>query len=112
MLLQSKYEETIKECTKALELNPTYAKALFRRAQAHEKLQHFEEAVTGEYMMNLDRIVSFFWLLYRFNGLSFFLFSRMQDLKKMLELDPSNDQARKGIRRLEPLAKEEYMCKF
>ncbi|KAL0739222.1 hypothetical protein Bca4012_015432 [Brassica carinata] len=76
----SKYEETIKECTKALELNPTYAKALFRRAQAHEKLQHFEEAVT--------------------------------DLKKMLELDPSNDQARKGIRRLEPLAKEEYMSKL
>lgn len=28
------------------------------------------------------------------------------DLKKILELDPSNDQARKGIRRLEPLAVE------
>lgn len=28
------------------------------------------------------------------------------DLKKILELDPSNDQARKGIRRLEPLAAE------
>ncbi|CAH8355680.1 unnamed protein product [Eruca vesicaria subsp. sativa] len=40
-----KYEETIKECTKALELNPTYTKALVRRAEAHEKLEHFEEAV-------------------------------------------------------------------
>ncbi|KFK29620.1 hypothetical protein AALP_AA7G157600 [Arabis alpina] len=40
------YEETIKECTKALELNPTYSKALVRRAEAHEKLEHFEEAVT------------------------------------------------------------------
>ncbi|KAJ0262999.1 Tetratricopeptide repeat [Hirschfeldia incana] len=40
-----KYEETIKECTKALELNPTYAKALVRRAEAHEKLEHFEDAV-------------------------------------------------------------------
>lgn len=41
-----KHEETIKECTKALELNPTYIKALVRRAEAHEKLEHFEEAIT------------------------------------------------------------------
>lgn len=40
------------------------------------------------------------------------------DMKKILELDPSNDQARKTIRRLEPLAaekrekmKEEMICK-
>ncbi|XP_055822975.1 uncharacterized protein LOC129891591 [Solanum dulcamara] len=41
-----KHEETIKECTKAVELNPTYIKALVRRAEAHEKLEHFEEAIT------------------------------------------------------------------
>lgn len=41
-----KHEETIKECTKALELNPTYVKALVRRAEAHEKLEHFEEAIS------------------------------------------------------------------
>ncbi|PIA33787.1 hypothetical protein AQUCO_04000088v1 [Aquilegia coerulea] len=40
-----KYEDTIKECAKALELNPTYLKALIRRAEAHEKLEHFEEAI-------------------------------------------------------------------
>ncbi|KAE8056096.1 hypothetical protein FH972_012892 [Carpinus fangiana] len=40
-----KYEETIKECTKALELNPTYMKALTRRGEAHEKLEHYEEAI-------------------------------------------------------------------
>ncbi|XP_073000709.1 uncharacterized protein [Typha latifolia] len=40
-----KYDETIKECTKALELNPSYSKALFRRGEAHEKLEHFEEAI-------------------------------------------------------------------
>ncbi|GMY35535.1 tetratricopeptide repeat protein 1 isoform X2 [Fagus crenata] len=40
-----KYEETIKECTKALELNPTYMKALIRRGEAHEKLENFEEAI-------------------------------------------------------------------
>ncbi|KAM1989562.1 hypothetical protein ACFX15_030907 [Malus domestica] len=40
-----KYEDAIKECTKALELNPSYMKALLRRAEAHEKLEHFEEAI-------------------------------------------------------------------
>ncbi|ESQ46335.1 hypothetical protein EUTSA_v10000290mg [Eutrema salsugineum] len=41
-----KYEEAIKECTKAIELNPNYTKAFVRRAEAHEKLEHFEEALT------------------------------------------------------------------
>jgi len=40
-----KYEDSIKECTKALELNPSYTKALLRRAEAHEKLDHLEEAI-------------------------------------------------------------------
>ncbi|XLR00701.1 hypothetical protein S83_066899 [Arachis hypogaea] len=66
--------EQVKECTKALDLNPAYIKALVRRGEAHEKLEHFEEAIA--------------------------------DMKKILEIDPSNDQARKAIRRLEPLAVE------
>ncbi|KAF8407262.1 hypothetical protein HHK36_006389 [Tetracentron sinense] len=69
-----KYDDTIKECTKALDLNSTYMKALLRRGEAHEKLEHFEEAIA--------------------------------DMKKILELDPSNDQAIRTIRRLEPLAAE------
>ncbi|GJM84885.1 hypothetical protein PR202_ga00598 [Eleusine coracana subsp. coracana] len=40
-----KYDDTIKECTKALELNPTYMKALLRRAEAHDKLEHYDEAI-------------------------------------------------------------------
>ncbi|KAF3331709.1 tetratricopeptide repeat protein 1 [Carex littledalei] len=36
----------IKECTKALELNPSYLKALLRRGEAHEKLEHYDEAIT------------------------------------------------------------------
>ncbi|XP_062200875.1 uncharacterized protein LOC133903490 isoform X2 [Phragmites australis] len=40
-----KHDETIKECTKALELNPSYLKALLRRAEAHEKLEHYDEAI-------------------------------------------------------------------
>ncbi|KAK1313068.1 hypothetical protein QJS10_CPA06g01357 [Acorus calamus] len=40
-----RYDETIKECTKALELNPQYLKALVRRGEAHEKLEHYEESI-------------------------------------------------------------------
>jgi tetratricopeptide (TPR) repeat protein len=50
---QGKYENTIKECTKALELNPAYVKALVRRGEAHEKLEHFEEAIAGEFKLIL-----------------------------------------------------------
>ena len=35
---QGKYDNTNKECTKALELNPVYVKALVRRGEAHESL--------------------------------------------------------------------------
>ncbi|KAL6540849.1 hypothetical protein OROMI_024732 [Orobanche minor] len=69
-----KYEETIKECTKALELNHAYMKALLRRAEAHEKLEHYDESII--------------------------------DMTKILELDPSNDQVRRSIIRLRPLADE------
>ncbi|XLU93900.1 hypothetical protein S245_008252, partial [Arachis hypogaea] len=42
---QEKYDNTVKECTKALDLNPVYIKALVRRGEANEKLEHFEEAI-------------------------------------------------------------------
>ncbi|KAL3629752.1 hypothetical protein CASFOL_026974 [Castilleja foliolosa] len=41
-----KHEETIKECTKALELNSSYMKALLRRAEAHENLEQYEESIS------------------------------------------------------------------
>ncbi|XP_010268410.1 PREDICTED: tetratricopeptide repeat protein 1-like isoform X2 [Nelumbo nucifera] len=40
-----RYDDTIKECTKALELNPMYMKALVRRGETHEKLENYEEAI-------------------------------------------------------------------
>ncbi|XP_058113946.1 uncharacterized protein LOC131256883 [Magnolia sinica] len=40
-----RYDDTIKQCTKALELNPNYTKVLVRRGETHEKLEHFEEAI-------------------------------------------------------------------
>lgn len=51
-LSQGKYEESIKDSTKALELNPNYVKALLRRGEAHEKLEHFEEAIAGTFIFH------------------------------------------------------------
>ncbi|PWA95021.1 Tetratricopeptide-like helical [Artemisia annua] len=42
-----KYEDSVKECTKALELNPTYMKPLLRKAEAHEKLENYDDAITA-----------------------------------------------------------------
>lgn len=39
------------DCTKAVELNPKYVKALFRRAKAHEKLDNKKECLEGEYAL-------------------------------------------------------------
>ncbi|XP_047048977.1 tetratricopeptide repeat protein 1-like [Lolium rigidum] len=82
-----KYDETIKECTKALDLNPSYLKALLRRGEAHEKLEHYDEAIA--------------------------------DMKRVIEVDPANEQAKRSLFRLEPLAaekrekmKEEMMAKL
>ncbi|KAG4384871.1 hypothetical protein GLYMA_13G354200v4 [Glycine max] len=71
-----KYDNTNKECTKALELNPVYVKALVRRGEAHESLSILKRPLL------------------------------LADMKKILEIVPSNDQARKTIRRLEPLSAE------
>ncbi|KAL9674599.1 hypothetical protein QQ045_030871 [Rhodiola kirilowii] len=51
-----KYEDTIKECKKALELNPNYMKALIRRAGSYEKLEHFEEAIAVLIYLGIGRV--------------------------------------------------------
>lgn len=45
---QQKWTEVAQDCTKAVELNPKYVKALFRRAKAHEKLDNKKECLEGE----------------------------------------------------------------
>jgi len=35
----------VEDCTKAVELDPQYIKALLRRAKAHENLDHLEEVL-------------------------------------------------------------------
>jgi tetratricopeptide (TPR) repeat protein len=39
-------KEVVKDCTKALELNPRHVKAFIRRAQAQESLEKFKEALS------------------------------------------------------------------
>lgn len=73
-----RYDDTIKECTKALELNPSYLKALVRRGEAHEKLEHFDEAIA-----DMKKIIEL----------------HPSDVQARRE-------AEKAIRRLEPLATE------
>lgn len=51
MDFQGKYEDAIKECTKAIELNPSYLKAFLRRGDNHEKLEQYEEAIAGNYCL-------------------------------------------------------------
>lgn len=38
----------VHDCSKAVELNPRYVKALFRRAKALEKLDNKKECLEGE----------------------------------------------------------------
>lgn len=44
-MLQKKYSSVKADCTKALELNPRYAKALLRRARAMEYSNELESAL-------------------------------------------------------------------
>lgn len=41
------YEDAIRECTAALGLKPEYMKALMRRSETHEHLEHQEDALAG-----------------------------------------------------------------
>lgn len=49
LYLQQKWKEVAQDCTKAVELNPKYVKALFRRAKAYEKLDNKKECLEGGY---------------------------------------------------------------
>lgn len=42
-----KWTEVVQDCSHAVELNPRYIKALFRRAKALEKLDNKKESLEG-----------------------------------------------------------------
>ena len=43
---QEKYDAAIEDCTRAIELNPVYVKAVMRRAELYEKTDKLDEALT------------------------------------------------------------------
>lgn len=77
-LLAKDYEGTIKHCTSALDINPEYTKALWRRAEAYEATNKFREA--------LDDL------------------KKLSEVDKTLG---NSLTIRRSIARLEPLAKEQ-----
>ena len=81
--IQGKYDEAAKESSKALELNPAYIKAYFRRAEAYEKLERYDEAISGElaslvmslFLFNVHLIMELEFLFFVFFLLPFLLIS-------------------------------------
>lgn len=45
--LQAKWTEVVEDCSQAVEMNPRYVKALFRRARALERLDNKKECLEG-----------------------------------------------------------------
>lgn len=52
-----KWTEVVQDCSQAVELNPRYVKALFRRAKALEKLDNKKECLEGEILFSLLKTV-------------------------------------------------------
>ncbi len=46
-LFLEEFESAVEDCTKSLDLNPTYIKAIVRRCQAQEALTNYDEALLG-----------------------------------------------------------------
>lgn len=57
-----KWKEVVQDCSQAVEMNPRYVKALFRRAKALEKLDNKKECLEGEKLLFIeeDRSVNCF----------------------------------------------------
>lgn len=50
-----KWTEVVQDCSQAVELNPRYIKALFRRAKALEKLDNKKECLEGKTKVQLKK---------------------------------------------------------
>lgn len=53
LLFQLKWTEVVQDCSQAVEMNPRYVKALFRRAKALEKLDNKKECLEGQTLFHI-----------------------------------------------------------
>ena len=44
---EEEWKQAVIDCTESLKLKPDYIKVLVRKAQSHEKLEQYDEALTG-----------------------------------------------------------------
>lgn len=51
-----KWKEVVQDCSQAVEMNPRYVKALFRRAKALEKLDNKKECLEGEKLLFTEEL--------------------------------------------------------
>ena len=73
-------------CTQAIKLNPTYLKALLRRAEIYEETEKLGKFLLGK------------WLSLK---LSFYVPEEaLKDFQSVLDIDPRHVEANKAIRRL------------
>lgn len=49
----SDYESALEHCSKALEFNPEFIKALLNRSECYEKTDKLEEALEGNFFQNI-----------------------------------------------------------
>ncbi len=52
ILIQGKNESALKDCTKAIDLNPVYVKAMLRRAKLYEALEQLDKALADYRELN------------------------------------------------------------
>ncbi len=86
-------------------MEPTYLKAILRRAQASETLEKYEDALNGMCVKSCN--------VHVFNSHKFqllpvvFVFPLHVDYKKALEIDPTQSTARQAVMYLPDKVKEQ-----
>lgn len=61
LVFQMKWKEVVQDCSQAVEMNPRYVKALFRRAKALEKLDNKRECLEGETLRFIEEGSGVYW---------------------------------------------------
>lgn len=89
-----KWKEVVQDCSQAVEMNPRYVKALFRRAKALEKLDNKKECLEGKklHFILVDCSVYWFWFCWFFNLLGFISYFCWVDVTAVCILEGFQNQ--------------------